>query len=624
MSGFDVQMRSDAMIGQAKQQGLALEMQAAAGQRQAIAQAGAQIQQQQQFNAQLQLRERESDSRMRLQEAEIERQQSLTKLGDARMLIEAEQHKTAMQMQKLALEQSQFNLDEAKRNAQPEQKAQEYLKKFYSTPEGRRFGLARGKIYDPKTGTEIDDPELAKSILEAMPQERAAAVAERGVTVQEQAGQRAEQMLPHQIAKIQADASIAKTQQDIAREELEIQRARVELERNKSSLTAAQIKTEQGRLSILQDRLALDKEIATNQQAIAAQTADREDRRLALEEDRLEKTNAYNQSMLGLRKAETEAEREYRNKVLEIKEYDSETDRTYKERWIKNQAAATEDERRWRMETLEQSRQRLETDADIANRQAELAEFRAQVEMFGQARRLQIQQDEVENQARRVESDIAYNTGRLDQASAEATARLDQSSRDTFLNLVQKTYSFDYSMSGEDMGPLIELAFGTMSRNDQKNMYGLLQGVLGQSRASFEQDVENATSRVGGEPGGEATEAAQPEGLQINVSDIATDSASQMSASALVPQIRNAGFDLRQVQGLGTDPQAMLSNPGVQFAWLQEEGQAAAEAYKRHVKSTQDADITVQQAYQEIAGMLKQNDPAMLSQMARWYQSKMR
>lgn len=624
MSGFDVQMRSDAMIQQAKQQGLALEMQSAAGQRQAIAQAGAQIQQQQQFNAQLQLRQRESDSRMRLQEAEIERQHSLTKLGDARMLMEAEQHKTAMQMQKLALEQSQFNLDEAKRNATPEQKAKDYLRQFYSTPEGRRFGLARGKIYDPTTGSEIEDPELAKSILEGLPQERAATVAERGVTVQEQAGQRAAELQPHQIAKMQADAEIAKTQQDIAKQQLEVEKLRVELERNKANLTAAQIETEKGRLSILEGRLTLDERIAKDRQAIALRAQDREDRRVALEEDRLEKTSTYNQSMLDLRKADSAAEQAYRDKVLEIKEYDSQTDRTYKERWIKNQAAATEDERRWRMETLAQARQRMEIDEDIAYRQAELADFKAMVDMFGQARRLANQEDEIANQARRVESDIAYNTGRLAQASAEATARLDQNARDTFLNLVQKTYSFDYSMSGQDMSPLIELAFGTMSQQDQQRMYGLLQGVVGQSQASFDQDVQNATSSVGGEPGGETPEATQPAGLQMNISDIAPDSASQISASALVPAIRDAGFDLRQVPTLGSDPETMFAQAGVKFAWLQEQGQAAAEAYQRHVKSTQDADITVQQAYQEIAGMLKQNDPAMLSQMARWYQSKMR
>jgi len=64
MSGFDVQMRSDAMIGQAKQQGLALEMQAAAGSRQAISQAGQQIQQQMQFNRQMDQRRQQFDAQL--------------------------------------------------------------------------------------------------------------------------------------------------------------------------------------------------------------------------------------------------------------------------------------------------------------------------------------------------------------------------------------------------------------------------------------------------------------------------------------------------------------------------------------------------------------------------------
>lgn len=64
MSGFDVQMRTDAMINQARMQGLGMEMSTAADMRRSVAQAGGAMQQQFQFNRQMRQRQQQFDAEL--------------------------------------------------------------------------------------------------------------------------------------------------------------------------------------------------------------------------------------------------------------------------------------------------------------------------------------------------------------------------------------------------------------------------------------------------------------------------------------------------------------------------------------------------------------------------------
>lgn len=226
MSGFDVQMRSDAMIGQAKQQGLALEMQAAAGSRQAISQAGQQIQQQMQFSrqmdqrrqqfdaqlaqradqfdrsleqsqeqfnqqmgqrasqfeqtyeqnaaqfaaaqevqqAELELREQEVKSKLRLNEHTIEQAAVSQKIEAMRAMLELGQYMTSNKLAKQQLRGATLANDQLEKSMQPEGKGSERIANMLNSRTALVNLAAGGRVI--RDGMIVQDADAAKVLLD--------------------------------------------------------------------------------------------------------------------------------------------------------------------------------------------------------------------------------------------------------------------------------------------------------------------------------------------------------------------------------------------------------------------------------------------------------------------------
>lgn len=603
MSNFDnVQMQTDAMINQARMQGLGMEMQADAQMRQDIGHLGDALQQQhqqrqqmaqqqEQFDMQMQLREHESASRMRLQESEMERQQNLTKLQDSRFLMEAEQHKTAMHTGKLQLEAMKLDLADRKKRTSGEYESKEYQKKFYSSRAGQVYAASQGKVWDVETQNLVDDPEGAKQFLSTDVQSRQVDVAEQQVSQQEK--------------RLEAETKLTEAEIELKKQGLRIRQEEADIRQQINSANSEIAKTE---LKIRQEELAHKNKVHT--QEIKARVLQQQ-----IDKGRLDLAVKTAEQNYGLKVNEQTIQTDQFQKTLKLRQAQQNIEALQFGQGLSLKRDELRSQNQYRSLQLGQTQQGLEqSQQQIDARIADAKEGRSQ------------SQERIDSERQRlIQADTAAARSHMHEQTKLWNTTLSNVNEIVFDPLGSMTMSID-----ERVGLLESLGATATTPQQQQVINTLVKSIRTADDQSNERAVKTFSNSSGGENAvlpaqepptrrrgrhGRKKESAFFELDIRSYPDFRVSGAGMMQTSVEVQKLVKSGYKLSSLPEESRVP----GNPTLHLAWYKAEGSKARKALQAAVQKNQGVSLSDEAAHAEISDMLKSRNPALMQQMMKWY-----